>query len=140
MPNENCLNGMKCPECGSEAPFRIAASSWFKVFDDGTDSHEDVEWDEDSCCECWDCHFSGKVADFRPPTLENKVQRAVANGIGQFLLHNPLPQAEHDTLKKVSSAIQMQVTVLFQKEERDGRQEDDGGETPDHDGGSEEAT
>jgi hypothetical protein len=66
--NENCLEGMACPHCGSEGPFEIAGKSWFKVYDDGTDEFSDVEWDEDSACVCCSCNQQGLVKDFRLET------------------------------------------------------------------------
>ena len=65
MPNENCLAGMACPKCDDEGPFRIAAQSWFKVYDNGTDEFESVEWDDDSTCICLACDFGGKVKNFK---------------------------------------------------------------------------
>lgn len=67
MPNENCLIGMKCPECGSEGPFKISVRAWATVHDDGTDEDEAVEWDDDSACICkeYGCSFRGKVRDFK---------------------------------------------------------------------------
>lgn len=65
MPNENCLKGMKCPGCGSEGPFEIAATAWFTVVDDGTEDHKDVEWDEHSSVHCPCCSFSGRVRDLQ---------------------------------------------------------------------------
>lgn len=63
-PNENCLEGFRCPKCGSYEPFKIAANSWFEVHDSGTDSFADVEWDHDSSCICMSCNYTGTVADF----------------------------------------------------------------------------
>jgi hypothetical protein len=64
MANVNILEGMRCPECKSEGPFKISATSRFTVYDDGTDGHEDVEWDDDSDCECDNCDHSGTVKDY----------------------------------------------------------------------------
>jgi ribosomal protein L37E len=65
MPNDNCLEGMKCPRCGSEEPFNISAKACFKVFDDGTDSFGAVDWDDDSVCECVNCNLRGFVCEFK---------------------------------------------------------------------------
>jgi hypothetical protein len=64
MTNTNCLEGMQCPECSSEGPFKISATSLFTVYDDGTDDHEDVDWYEDSYCQCGECDHSGTLKDF----------------------------------------------------------------------------
>lgn len=64
MANTNCLQGMQCPECESEGPFRIVAEATFEVCDDGTEPIGDVEWDDDAHCQCAMCSHSGTVADF----------------------------------------------------------------------------
>jgi Zn ribbon nucleic-acid-binding protein len=64
MTNTNILEGMACPQCGSEGPFKIWAESSFTVYDDGTDDHGDVEWRDDSSCECGECDHSGTVKDY----------------------------------------------------------------------------
>jgi hypothetical protein len=74
MSNTNCLEGMLCPECGSEEPFRIAMSSLFEIYDDGTEAYGDTEWDDDSYCQCVECGFDGIVARFR----KTRRRRAVA--------------------------------------------------------------
>lgn len=66
-PNNNCLEGMRCPKCGSYGPFGIVGSTLFKVHDDGTDGHGDIEWDGRSYCECMECQHSGTKDDFTEP-------------------------------------------------------------------------
>lgn len=66
--NTNCLDGIKCPKCGAIEPFDITARTNLVMFDNGSDhdeSHEDLEWDNDSPCLCLACRFAGKVLDFR---------------------------------------------------------------------------
>ena len=63
--NTNCLEGMKCPACGSREPFRIQMTSIFTIYDDGTDEYGDTEWDDESYCDCVACEHSGTVRDFR---------------------------------------------------------------------------
>jgi hypothetical protein len=65
MTNTNCLEGIKCPACGNEELFRIAATSMFTVTDDGTDDYADVQWDDDSYAECAECLRHGAVKDFK---------------------------------------------------------------------------
>jgi hypothetical protein len=62
--NENCLDGMRCPKCGSLGPYLIDSDSTFEVEDMGTDTFGGVEWDEHSPCECKECEFRGLVGDF----------------------------------------------------------------------------
>jgi hypothetical protein len=65
MSNENCLAGMRCPECKSDGPFQIAGTATFLVFDDGTDDYFDPEWDAESACQCRECKHIGTVKDFQ---------------------------------------------------------------------------
>jgi hypothetical protein len=65
MTNTNCLEGIKCPACGNEDRFRIAATSLFTVTDDGTDDYADVDWDDDSYADCPECGRHGTLKDFR---------------------------------------------------------------------------
>ena len=64
MANTNTLEGFKCPKCGSLQPFWIDASSVFEVWDDGTAEHQDVQWNDESGCRCWECSHAGSVKDF----------------------------------------------------------------------------
>jgi hypothetical protein len=64
MTNTNCLENIKCPACGNEDTFRIAATAMFTVSDDGTEDHGDVEWDDDSYAECAGCYHHGTLKDF----------------------------------------------------------------------------
>jgi len=66
MSNENCLEGMVCPSCGSEGPFAIYAESWFLVYDDGIEEYEDIEWGPSSPCICQECGYDGVVRQFDP--------------------------------------------------------------------------
>lgn len=63
--NKNVLVGIACPKCGSQAPFRIVATANFLVFDDGTEEYSDVEWEDNSAIQCFDCLRRGKVSEFR---------------------------------------------------------------------------
>lgn len=64
-PNTNCLEGMRCPNCGSYGPFRIAASIFVIVTDDGTeDEGGGYEWEDTSACICGACDHPGTIALF----------------------------------------------------------------------------
>lgn len=65
MSNTNCLEGFKCPKCGSEDLFRIAITAIAVVCDGGVDETYDHEWDDSSYCECCGCHHYATVAEFR---------------------------------------------------------------------------
>jgi hypothetical protein len=65
MANVNILEGMRCPQCGSEGPFRIRAEVLVLIDDDGTlDDLSGSDWEDDSLCECDACDHSGTVKDY----------------------------------------------------------------------------
>lgn len=64
VPNTNCLEGIKCPDCGNEDTFRIAGTTIFTVTDEGTEDHGDVEWNDDSHAECAECGREGPLKEF----------------------------------------------------------------------------
>jgi DNA-directed RNA polymerase subunit RPC12/RpoP len=64
MPNENCLKGIRCPECGQEDKFKIVGVAVFTVTDEGTDEFYDVEWDDDSTIRCTQCNHVGALREF----------------------------------------------------------------------------
>lgn len=63
--NTNCLEGIHCPGCGSHGYFRILASAWVDVTDEGVEDNDGFEWDNDNACECGECGYSATVGDFR---------------------------------------------------------------------------
>jgi hypothetical protein len=70
MTNQNCLEGIKCPSCGNEDRFIIAASVMAEVMDDGAELASPqygngFEWDDESHCRCPECDLDGSLADFR---------------------------------------------------------------------------
>jgi hypothetical protein len=73
MTNTNCLRNIKCPDCGNEELFRIAAMTIATVTDEGTEDHGDMEWDDDSYAECAACYRHGTLKDFEittePPSI-----------------------------------------------------------------------
>lgn len=66
MTNDNCLENIRCPECGNEDRFFIVATILADVTDDGADvaEHSDVEWDRSSEARCPDCGRAGEWASF----------------------------------------------------------------------------
>ena len=70
--NTNCLDGMRCPSCGSEGPFQITVYALATVSDDGVDGVDDVEWDSASFCYCTSCDQDGRVSDFTVDELEDE--------------------------------------------------------------------
>ena len=63
--NENCLAGMACPKCKSKGPFRIVATCWALVCDDGIEDTTEHEWEDDAACICAHCKHDAKVKDFQ---------------------------------------------------------------------------
>lgn len=74
MANSNCLEGMRCPnpECASEGPFEITGLTTAKMFDDGADSYEGLEYDGKAPCKCVGCGHEGVVAEFREYDLSRR--------------------------------------------------------------------
>ncbi len=64
MTNTNCLENIKCPSCGNEESFRIAAKTMATVTDDGVEDHTEMEWDDDSYADCTKCCWHGALKDF----------------------------------------------------------------------------
>jgi hypothetical protein len=69
MTNTNCLENVCCPKCGQEDRFKIAATIFCLVTDDGSEAEGDHEWDDSSATRCVECGFSGELKDFRKPEL-----------------------------------------------------------------------
>jgi hypothetical protein len=65
MTNTNSLENIKCPACGNEEAFRIAATTIATVTDDGIDDYGDMEWHDDSFAECNACCRYGTLKDFK---------------------------------------------------------------------------
>jgi DNA-directed RNA polymerase subunit RPC12/RpoP len=63
--NTNCLEGIRCPKCGSYEPFWITFTANMQVYDDGTGLDDDVAWDDESDIICCGCQHTGVVAEFR---------------------------------------------------------------------------
>lgn len=63
-PNTNCLEGIRCPKCGSYEPFRITVTCTALAYDEGASNPEDIDWDDESDIRCVECGHTGVVADF----------------------------------------------------------------------------
>ena len=64
--NENCLEGYECPKCGEHDKLYIVGVTTFEVHDDGTEEHNDIEWDGGSSVTCGnsECGHDGKLRGF----------------------------------------------------------------------------
>jgi hypothetical protein len=67
MTNTNCLEGIRCPQCGNESRLLIVARIMADVTDDGADIADgcDVNWDDDSLAICPECDRDGPLSEFR---------------------------------------------------------------------------
>ena len=65
MPNDNCLDGMRCPQCRSEGPFLIQCRAQFEVHDDGSDTFSGLHWGDDDPAICSECAWVGTVQALR---------------------------------------------------------------------------
>jgi len=65
-PNENCLAGKRCQNCGSYGPFEIVVLTKCVLFDSGTNDSNDgsVEFDEGSPAKCCLCNYTSNWGDF----------------------------------------------------------------------------
>jgi len=69
--NTNCLEGLRCPNCGNEDELLVRAEMWVSLTDDGTDPFANstkhrggVEYDENSDAACPECDYEGALKDF----------------------------------------------------------------------------
>ena len=65
-PNVNCLDGKRCPKCGSYGPFEVVVSVRVVLYDNGSDDAEDgsIEYDDEALAMCHGCRYEGKFGDF----------------------------------------------------------------------------
>jgi Zn ribbon nucleic-acid-binding protein len=81
MTNKNCLEGIRCPQCGHEDAFRIEAQITVYVTDDGTeDQGGDYAWEDESPCQCVACMHTATIKDFR---IENQSAGEGATACGE---------------------------------------------------------
>lgn len=63
--NQELLNGVSCPKCGSNYRFNIEATTWFVVSDKGADEHAPIQVFNDSRIQCRNCQEMGTVQVFK---------------------------------------------------------------------------
>jgi hypothetical protein len=64
-PNVNCLEGKRCPKCGSYGPFEIVVSMRVLLYDNGTDTVDGTtEYGDDTPATCKACGHDGELGDF----------------------------------------------------------------------------
>lgn len=64
--NENYLEGLRCPRCGSWGPFTIETVTLMEWSDDGSEPCSDYEsyWSDESPCYCKNCNKEGTIEKF----------------------------------------------------------------------------
>jgi hypothetical protein len=67
MANDNCLEGIRCPQCGNEDRLLIVTTVLAEVTDDGADiaGGSDMQWDDASMTRCPECDRDGPLKEFR---------------------------------------------------------------------------
>lgn len=65
-PNQNCLDGKRCPKCLSYGPFEIAVSMRVLLCDSGAEDAEDgsIEYDGNSLAKCYHCGHESVFRNF----------------------------------------------------------------------------
>jgi hypothetical protein len=65
-PNVNCLDGKRCPECGSWGPFEVVVTMRILLYDNGSDDAEDrsIEYDDKALAKFDDCGYQGMFGKF----------------------------------------------------------------------------
>lgn len=65
-PNVNCLDGKRCPKCGSYGPFEVVVSTRVLLYDTGSDDAEDgsIEFDDDALAMCYACRYEARFGEF----------------------------------------------------------------------------
>jgi hypothetical protein len=80
MPNTNCLEGIRCPDCGNEEAFYIESTAVMYVTDDGAEARGDISWNDDSHAQCATCERGGKLADFKAKNCDWPLATTAAEG------------------------------------------------------------
>lgn len=69
--NTNTLQGFRCPNCGQDERFNVAAIAVVTLIDNGIEDQSDTEWDDESEGTCPDCGHSARAGDFfNQPTAD----------------------------------------------------------------------
>ena len=65
-PNNNCLDGKRCPNCGSWGPFELVVSMRVLLYDNGAEDAENgsIEYDGRAPAVCNSCGYQDVFAKF----------------------------------------------------------------------------
>jgi hypothetical protein len=72
--NTNCLEGIKCPDCGNDGPFTVSVRGWAVLTDDGLQSVQDADWEDDSMTYCARCSKEGPWESFKIPKAKARAR------------------------------------------------------------------
>lgn len=70
--NNNCLDSLKCPECGALEPFQISSLCQAVWTDDGVGDTFEFEYDSDGYIICLSCSHGGQVQEFEDTGYEGE--------------------------------------------------------------------
>ncbi len=126
-PNENCLEGMRCPKCQSYGPFTIHGDALFEVHDDGSDEFEELSWEDNAVCKCKSCGLAAKVSAFEANRYEFEVEVAIVTRQRYVVHADSIEEAEEkamsgeteeeETLEEVRVSNREIVSVVTPEEE-----------------------
>jgi ssDNA-binding Zn-finger/Zn-ribbon topoisomerase 1 len=68
--NNDCLDGLRCPECKALEPFQISSMCQAVWTDDGVGDTYEFEYDKASYISCLECGHGGQVQEFEDHDLE----------------------------------------------------------------------
>lgn len=74
--NTNCLEGIRCPNCGSLGPFLVISECLAIVADDGVEQTSDHDWSYSKVCACQDCWFEDAYSAFKLPHSKRALVKA----------------------------------------------------------------
>jgi hypothetical protein len=67
-PNNDHLEGRRCPQCGSYGPFTVSTQQYITLTDEGAEDPPkecgDIEFDANSPTMCQECDYAGNWGDF----------------------------------------------------------------------------
>lgn len=69
--NVNCLENMRCPNCGNMDRLIVTGLSSFIVTDDGAEQVGDIEYGPNAKTQCYECNYQAKWKDFENTDLRN---------------------------------------------------------------------
>lgn len=72
--------GLKCPKCGQDSRFHIAALHTISINDEDIDHDDSLVWDDDDTITCRKCEHSGTVKSFSEAMQSDVAATEAENG------------------------------------------------------------